>query len=114
MLGWTALVAATRQGSAGRALGAGALSHVAIDVVSHHEDAWAILWPLSDRRWRSPVSYWDHEHHARTWATVEVAALLVARRHTSSRAERWWIALCLAMAALPLVRARCGGAPVAL
>jgi hypothetical protein len=58
-----------------RPLAAGWTAHLAADLVSHHTDAWPLLWPLSGARWRSPVSYWERDHHARTWSAVESAAL---------------------------------------
>lgn len=61
-----------------RAIATGWLSHLVIDAVSHHDDAWPFLWPLSGRRWRSPLSYWQPEHHGRAWRAVECTALLAA------------------------------------
>jgi hypothetical protein len=89
----------------GRARGValGWLSHLAVDGLTHHDDAWPLLWPLSGARWRSPVSYWQPAHHARALQAVEVAALLALRRP-----------LAAAVAAVPLVRgSRSGVAGVA-
>ena len=47
-----------------RAFAAGWAGHNLIDLATHSSDARPHLWPLSRRRWRSPVSYWDRRHHA--------------------------------------------------
>ncbi len=51
--------------------------HVLADALTHAEDARPILWPVSKRRFRSPVSYWDRSHHARAFTMVEHGALLL-------------------------------------
>lgn len=77
---------------------AGWLSHLAVDLLTHHDDAWPLLWPLSERRWRSPVSYWQTDHHARALQAAEVAVLaLLARRSRTAR-------VAAVVAALPLLR----------
>ncbi len=70
-------VAARRRGPL-RAYANGWLSHLAVDYATHHADAWPPLWPLRSGRWRSPVSYWQIDHHARAWAAAETAALGIA------------------------------------
>jgi hypothetical protein len=88
-----------------RALAAGWLGHLLVDYATHHDDAWPPLWPLSGRAWRSPVSYWQREHHARAWTTVEVAALAAAV--LADRGSRRAVAVgALAIAAWPLVAGR--------
>ena len=83
-----ALAAATSRGSARRAVATGWLGHLAVDYLSHHDDAWPPLWPLS--RWRrpSPVSYWQPEHHARAWSRVEAVALGLAVASDRARPQR--------------------------
>lgn len=76
-----ALVALTRRRAA-RQLAAGWLGHLAIDALTHHDDAWPLLWPLSRRRWRSPLSYWQREHHARLLLVAELIAVTLAARRT--------------------------------
>ena len=62
---WGPLVLlAANRGPRARALAAGWAGHLAVDYVTHHDDAWPPAWPLSPRRWRAPVSYWQREHHA--------------------------------------------------
>ena len=61
--------------------------HLALDYSTHSEDAWLPLWPMTSRRWRAPVSYWEVERHARLLAAVDAIGLLVfggARRRPST------------------------------
>lgn len=57
-------------------LAASWLLHVLMDVPLHHTDAPRFLFPLSDLRFRSPVSYWDRAFHAGLVAPLELAVLL--------------------------------------
>ncbi|MDA8870727.1 hypothetical protein N9H93_05040, partial [Rhizobiaceae bacterium] len=50
-----------------------ALVHIAGDLPVHVEDAHRHLWPLSDWRFVSPVSYWNPDHHGRAFAFFEAA-----------------------------------------
>jgi len=83
-----ALATATRRESGRRAVAAGWLGHLAVDYLSHHDDAWPPLWPLSHRRLASPVSYWQPEHHARGWSQVEALALAAAVARDRERPGR--------------------------
>jgi hypothetical protein len=49
-----------------------ALLHLALDLPLHHDDGRAHFWPLSDWIFESPLSYWDHRHHAGIVAPIEV------------------------------------------
>ena len=60
--------------------------HVIVDSLTHGEDARPIFWPLSKRRFVSPISYWDRAHHARLFSLAEHATLLVAVAWLLSRA----------------------------
>jgi hypothetical protein len=62
--------------------------HVLVDALTHAEDARPVLWPVSGRRFRSPVSYWDRSHHARAFKMVEHGALLLLATRTVSRRLR--------------------------
>ena len=53
------------------AFAAAALLHVVTDLPLHHDDGHPHFWPFSDWIYASPVSYWDPEHHGRTWSTIE-------------------------------------------
>jgi hypothetical protein len=64
--------------------------HVLGDAFLHHDDAHSHLFPLSDWRFRSPVSYWDPQHYGQIIAPVEAIAVvsgcvLLARRFPSAR-----------------------------
>lgn len=50
-----------------------ALSHLAGDFPVHVADAHAHLWPLSDWRFRSPVSYWDPDHFGNVFSLIEIS-----------------------------------------
>jgi hypothetical protein len=52
--------------------------HAVADLLLHHDDAHGHLWPLSDWRFQSPVSYWDPRHHGAHFLWVELAASLGA------------------------------------
>lgn len=75
-----ATVAALARDSRGRALAAGWAGHLAVDLATHSDDAWPPLWPLSDRRLRSPVSYWQRDRHARLVLVADLAANVLALR----------------------------------
>ncbi len=48
------------------------LLHSLVDIVTHHDDGPALLWPLSwDIRFYSPISYWDHAHFGSQVGTFE-------------------------------------------
>jgi hypothetical protein len=93
-----------------RQLAIGWTSHILVDVATHHSDAWAPLRPFSTRRWRSPVSYWEVEYHARAFQTVESLALaaLAAR---ARGVERGALGVALVFAALPLFHDNAHGLP---
>ncbi len=58
------------------ALTTSAVLHVVSDFALHHDDARAHLWPLSDWRFESPISYWDSNHHA--FYVIPVEGILCA------------------------------------
>ena len=48
------------------------LLHSFVDILTHHDDGPALLWPLSwDIRFYSPISYWDHAHFGSQVGTFE-------------------------------------------
>ncbi len=61
-LGLLAVAAAIRCKSMAVLL-AGVLLHIALDLPLHHDDAHRHLFPISDWRYESPVSYWDPAHY---------------------------------------------------
>ncbi len=97
---------------------ASALLHAGTDFLVHAEDAHHHLWPLSDWRFVSPVSYWDPRHHGLVFAPLEclsALALLPAVWQASSRRAARGTVLLLAAAyvagaALGLARLASGAA----
>lgn len=53
-----------------------ALLHIALDAPVHGHDAYRHLWPISDWRFYSPVSYWEVDLHAR-WMSLMEAILVI-------------------------------------
>ena len=73
----------------------GAIVHLAGDFPVHAADAHPHLWPLSDWRFHSPVSYWDSNYHGDVFGIVEMLlgvalAVVVFRRFRAL----WVRALC--------------------
>src|SRR5439155_24072487 len=50
----------------------GWIGHNVVDFFTHHAEAHAHFYPLSDWRFQSPVSYYERDHHARVYMTAEV------------------------------------------
>ncbi len=50
-----------------------ALLHLAFDFPFHHGDAHPHLWPFSDWRFASPMSYWDPNHFGTVVSLAEAA-----------------------------------------
>ena len=68
--------------------GGAALLHMGMDFFVHHDDAHRHFWPLTEWRFRSPVSYWDPAHFGATFMVIEAAigvccVALLWRRHAS-------------------------------
>lgn len=51
--------------------------HALADLPLHNGDAHRHLWPLSDWRFASPVSYWDPAHHGQWAGLAEIALVAV-------------------------------------
>ena len=58
---------------AARAFAAAGLLHIAFDLPVHADDPHRHLWPLSDWRFFSPVSYWDPDQGGRVAGALEIA-----------------------------------------
>ena len=56
---------------------AAALLHLATDFPFHNDDARPHFWPLTDWRFRSPLSYWDPAHYGAIVSLAEAALALV-------------------------------------
>ncbi len=50
--------------------------HVAADVLTHGSDARPLLWPVSNYRFKSPLSYRERDRHALPFTVAEHAAVL--------------------------------------
>lgn len=53
------------------ALSASALIHSVIDFLCHRNDAHMHFWPVTQWRFRSPVSYWDPAHYGQWFGLFE-------------------------------------------
>ena len=52
--------------------------HVVTDALTHGEDARPFFWPLSARRFSSPISYWKNERYGRLFTNLEHAVVVLA------------------------------------
>lgn len=71
------------------------LLHIAFDFPVHREDGHAHLWPFSDWKFVSPVSYWDPAHYGTIMLPVEAAIVAVTVVVLWRRYESMWIRLAL-------------------
>ena len=81
------------------ALATSMLLHALGDLPLHHDDAHRHLFPFSDWRFASPLSYWDPAHHGDLASLAEAAGVLAAAaflwtRHAPTRA---WVVAGLAI-----------------
>ena len=86
---------------------ASSLIHVALDFPFHASDAHRHFWPLSDWRFRSPLSYWESQNYAGTVMLFEIMIALVGIFFLWQRFNGIWVRapllLCLAgFIAVPL------------
>lgn len=94
---------ASRRPTARAGAAAGVL-HVLCDAPTHAARPHAHLWPLTDARWASPVSYWHPEHGGAVLQPIEAGlgiglTALLWRRHRSPAMAGALAALWLAYAA---------------
>ncbi len=80
-----------------------ALIHIATDIPVHSHDAYRHLWPLSDWRFHSPISYWQDSRGGRWISMIEAAiglacAIVLWRRH-----PRLWVKLTLGLLGLAYI-----------
>jgi membrane-bound metal-dependent hydrolase YbcI (DUF457 family) len=83
----------------GVALSGSALLHSFIDFLCHREDAHMHFWPISEWRFRSPVSYWDSNYYGHQFGLFEAAlglalALVLWQRY-SRLSIRVMLAICM-------------------
>ena len=50
--------------------------HAVADFLTHVDDARPLFWPLLDRRWSRPVSYYNTLYYGREFLLVEHASML--------------------------------------
>lgn len=84
-----------------------ALTHLAGDFPVHVDDAHRHLWPLSDWKFISPVSYWDPNHHGTIFSIFEallgvVLCVILFRRFDSWLVRIPLIVLVAAYVLVPL------------
>ncbi len=57
---------------------AGMMLHAFGDFPLHHNDAHRHLFPFSEWRFNSPISYWDPSHYGNIFGSLEVVAVIAA------------------------------------
>lgn len=77
-----------------------AILHVLTDLPLHATDARAHFWPLSEARFVSPVSFWDHRHWGRVAGTLEGALFVLCVGLAWRRARAAWQKAVLTLLAL--------------
>lgn len=74
-----------------------ALIHISTDMPVHAEDAYRHLWPLSDWRFHSPFSYWDHNHHAGWVNKIDIALAVGSAAVLWQRFPTRWVKITLSI-----------------
>ncbi|NJR13962.1 MAG: metal-dependent hydrolase [Phyllobacteriaceae bacterium] len=75
------------------ALSGSALLHSAIDFLCHRDDGHMHFWPLTEWRFRSPISYWDPNYFGREFSFFEAALGVVLVVVLWRRYTRWHVRL---------------------
>lgn len=84
-------------------LGLAALSHLALDFPVHVDDAHPHFWPITEWRFRSPVSYWNNNFHAQWVAVVELLVALGLLALLWQRFKARWVRAILSLAGLAYI-----------
>lgn len=84
-------------------LGLAALSHLALDFPVHVDDAHPHFWPITEWRFRSPVSYWNNNHHAQWVSVVELIAALGLLTLLWRRFKARWVHAVLLLAGMAYI-----------
>jgi hypothetical protein len=84
-------VAVWRRSSTAIAFAASWLLHIALDLPVHNVDAHRHLWPLSNWRFISPLSYWDRAHHAALIVPLEMLLLAIGSIWIWRRRPQRWL-----------------------
>lgn len=91
----------------GELLALSALLHMLCDLPVHHDDGHCHFLPLSDWRFRSPISYWDPQHYGMIVACIEFLGATVASGYVAfqggAKSVRWIAAINLALYATILI-----------
>lgn len=83
------------------AFAAGGLAHAVADFLCHRDDAHMHLWPVSDWKFVSPVSYYDPAHFGRPAMIVEAVIGLWMAVRLGLQAKRRWSRALLVLVSLP-------------
>lgn len=78
-----------------------ALLHLAADFPVHSDDAHQHFWPFTDWRFRSPLSYWNQDHHGAWVGLLESALGLACAILIMRRFRRLWVTLIVVLLSLP-------------
>lgn len=73
--------------------------HCLSDLLLHHDDAHRHLFPFSDWRFRSPVSYWDPQHYGHILGPLEAVVVLAGCMWLLKRYSSLWSRLLTAVLA---------------
>ncbi len=73
------------------ALTASGLLHLGFDFLLHNQDARMHLWPVSDWKFRSPVSYWQPQYYGAVVAPVERAVSAILGIYLLVRHRDLWL-----------------------
>ena len=84
----------------GVALSGSALLHSMIDFLCHRDDAHMHFWPLTEWRFRSPISYWDSAFYGTQFSLFEAALGLVFVIVLWRRYSQKWIKALVALSAI--------------
>lgn len=102
---WGAILAAALWlgAAAVRAFAGSGLLHAATDFLTHNDDARRQFWPVSDWRFRSPVSYWDPRFYGEVFAIFEVGLVVGLAIFLCWRFRRLWERSLILATASPLL-----------
>ena len=75
------------------------LLHIACDFPVHTDDAYRHLWPLSDWRFNSPISYWDSQRGAGWFVYLEAAITAACIAVLWRRFPKTWVRIVLGLLA---------------
>lgn len=80
---------------------AGALLHTLADFPVHTDDAHVHLWPFSQWRFHSPISYWQRENHGDVVSAIEAIAGLALALSLVVRFKSWRVRLAAIACVVP-------------